>query len=134
MEKVLLWLYIVNVTLVIIHEMDSAYWKEWELFKMKPLFKSIREPEIAGFLIVHIPLLIPFLYGIIEVYKMSKFGLILSFILGVIGIGAFIIHFIFLRKGYQQFNTFVSKLILIILLTSSLIQLIIATILYLKIT
>ncbi|MHA1463081.1 MAG: DUF6713 family protein, partial [Candidatus Heimdallarchaeota archaeon] len=29
------WLYMVNAVLLILHEIDSAYWKEWELFKMR---------------------------------------------------------------------------------------------------
>jgi len=34
MADLLLWLYLANAVLLINHEIDSAYWKEWELFKL----------------------------------------------------------------------------------------------------
>jgi hypothetical protein len=43
MFELLLWLYLVNAVLLINHEIDSAYWKEWELFKLPG--------SISGFLI-----------------------------------------------------------------------------------
>jgi hypothetical protein len=32
--KFLFWIYMINAILLISHEIDSAYWKEWELFKL----------------------------------------------------------------------------------------------------
>ena len=32
MEQLLLWLYLADAVLLITHEIDSAYWKEWNLF------------------------------------------------------------------------------------------------------
>ena len=29
MEDTLFWLYLVNAVILIVHEIDSAYWKEW---------------------------------------------------------------------------------------------------------
>ena len=54
-SKVLFWLYLANAILLIIHEIDSAFWKEWELFKLPG--------GINGFLILHFPLLFLILYG-----------------------------------------------------------------------
>ena len=34
MTDLLVWLYLTNAVLLINHEIDSAYWKEWELFKL----------------------------------------------------------------------------------------------------
>jgi len=34
MADFLFWLYLSNSILLINHEIDSAYWKEWELFKL----------------------------------------------------------------------------------------------------
>lgn len=45
---ILLWLYVVNTVLLINHEIDSAYWHEWELFNMKG--------GVEGFLLIHLPL------------------------------------------------------------------------------
>jgi hypothetical protein len=41
----LFWFYFMNAILLIVHEIDSAYWKEWELFKLRG--------GITGFLIIH---------------------------------------------------------------------------------
>ena len=45
MEKILFWIYLANAVLLISHEIDSAYWKEWDLFKLPG--------GITGFLIIH---------------------------------------------------------------------------------
>ena len=29
MVSLIVWAYLLNSTLIIVHEMDSAYWKEW---------------------------------------------------------------------------------------------------------
>jgi len=46
--KILFWLYLINAILLINHEIDSAFWKEWELFKLLG--------GIGGFLILHFPI------------------------------------------------------------------------------
>ena len=69
------WLYFVNAILLICHEIESAYWKEWELFKMKG--------GITLFVIIHIPLVALILYGLIEFYLTSIIGAIFSFVLSV---------------------------------------------------
>jgi hypothetical protein len=45
MFDLLTWIYLVNATLLIVHEIDSAYWKEWELFKLPG--------GAGGFVILH---------------------------------------------------------------------------------
>jgi hypothetical protein len=105
MFDILLWLYLVNAVLLINHEIDSAYWKEWELFKLPG--------GITGFLIIHFPLLFLVLYGLIEVYKQSDTGLILSLVLGAAGIFAFCIHMFFIKKGREEFKIAISIFILV---------------------
>jgi len=107
-------LYLINAVLLINHEIDSAYWKEWELFKLPG--------GINGFLIIHFPLLLFLLYGLILVYEQSLPGLIFSLILSFGGIFAFSIHTYFIKKGRNEFRTPVSLFILISTLIVSLIQ------------
>jgi hypothetical protein len=64
----LVWVYLTNSVLLINHEIDSAYWKEWDLFKLPG--------DITGFLILHFPILFFILYGLILVVKQSAAGLI----------------------------------------------------------
>lgn len=104
MQTTLIWLYISNLTLLILHEMDSVYWKEWELFKLKG--------GLAGFLIMHAPLLFVFFVGMIWLYEGHTAGQIISLILSAFGLGALVIHSIFLRRGHPEFNAPVSRIIL----------------------
>jgi hypothetical protein len=113
-SKVLFWLYLTNAILLIIHEIDSAFWKEWELFKLPG--------GIGGFLIMHVPLLFLILYGLVLVSQQSFLGLIISLILGAGGIFAFCIHAAFIRRGRHEFNTPISRSILTLMLVVSTIQ------------
>ena len=117
MGELLLWLYLANSVLLINHEIDSAYGKEWELFKLPG--------GITGFLLLHFPLLLFILYGLILVSKHSASGLFFSFILCFGGIFAFVIHTYFLRKGRREFDKPISKCILVAILFVSIIQLVV---------
>jgi hypothetical protein len=117
MEEFLFWLYLSNSILLINHEIDSAYWKEWELFKFPG--------GITGFLLIHFPLLFFVLYGLVLVSKPSLPGLIFSLILCLGGIFAFSIHTYFLKKGRNQFDKSISKFILAAIFIVSIIQFIV---------
>ena len=115
MVDLLFWLYISNAVLLINHEIDSAYWREWELFKLPG--------GITGFLLLHFPILFFVLYGLVLVTRNISSGLIFSLILSLGGLFAFTIHTYFLRKGRPQFNTLISRVIIWLILTVSVIQL-----------
>ncbi len=51
-------LYIINATLLLLHEIESAYEKEWEILKLPG--------KITGFLLLHIPIIVLLFYGLIE--------------------------------------------------------------------
>jgi hypothetical protein len=114
MSGILFWIYLVNAILLINHEIDSAYWKEWDLFKLPG--------GISGFLIIHFPLLFLVLYGLVLVYQGSFSGLIFSMILSLSGIFAFCIHLFFIKRGRNEFKTPVSLFILSATLIVSIIQ------------
>lgn len=114
MGEALFWIYLVNAVLLINHEIDSAYWREWELFRLPG--------GIAGFLTIHFPLLFAVLYGLVEVYKGSWAGLMFSLVLSLSGVFAFSIHTFFIRRGKPQFNAPVSLFILWATLLVSLVQ------------
>ncbi len=110
----LFWVYLVNVVLLILHEMDSAYWKEWDLFHLPG--------GLAGFLLIHLPLLALGLYGLVLVSRHEPSGLVYSLVLGLAGIAAFGIHSYFLRRGRPEFNVPFSKLLLAVIFLLSLLQ------------
>lgn len=114
MVRLLTWVYLINATLLIVHEIDSAYWEEWKLFRLPG--------GLQGFLLIHVPLIAFILYGLLEVNIMSSLGHIISMVIGLGGIFAFSIHTYFIRKGNEQFNTLASQTLLYLTLMCSLIQ------------
>jgi hypothetical protein len=114
MWDILLWVYLTNAVLLILHEIDSAYWKEWELFRLPG--------GVTAFLLVHIPILLLVLYGLVLVSQRTFAGLILSLILGFAGVFAFSIHIYFIRRGRDEFKSPVSVAILVATLVLSLVQ------------
>ena len=114
MFEILFWVYLVDIVLLILHEMDSAYWKEWELFHLPG--------GLGGFLLIHFPLYFLGLYGLIPLSQGVHAGLVYSLVISLAGLAAFSIHTWFLRRGHPQFNVPVSKLILWATLIVSLAQ------------
>ena len=114
MWELLFWIYMVNAVLLIDHEIDSGYWKEWELFRLPG--------GITGFLIIHLPMLFIILYGLVLVSEGAFWGLVISIVLAAGGIFAFIIHTYFIRKGREEFKTPMSQFILWATLLTSIVQ------------
>ncbi len=114
MFEVLFWLYLVNSVLLIVHEIDSAYWKEWDLLRLPG--------GVTGFLILHLPLVFLVLYGLILVFQQTFAGLVFSCLLSAGGIIAFFIHMTFIKKGRSEFKVPVSIFILVSTLVVSLVQ------------
>jgi len=114
MYEILFWLYFINAALLIVHEIDSAYWREWELFKLPG--------GLTGFLIIHIPLVMVVQYGIILIFQQSTCGIIISLVVSFSGIFAFFIHQYFIKKGHTEFTPVISQFILISIFIISLVQ------------
>lgn len=115
MWDALFWAYLVNATLLIVHEIDSAYWKEWELFRLPG--------GIGFFLLLHVPLVGLILWGLAELMLQSTAGLIMSLVLVAGGLFAFCAHMIFIKLGREQFKTPASIILLVATLLASLTQL-----------
>ncbi len=101
--KAITLLYVINATLLLLHEIESAYEKEWEILKLPG--------KITGFLLLHIPIIIIIFYGLMEIEKETTPGLILGVILGIGGIIPFAVHnIIFKRPG--QFSLPISNAVM----------------------
>lgn len=118
MHAPLFWIYLLNAVLLILHEMDSAYWKEWELFRLPG--------RIGFFLAVHVPILAALLLGLVFLALDQKAGLWISLVAAAGGLAAFGIHTVFLRKGRPEFSTRPSRAILYGLLAGSALQAVLA--------
>jgi hypothetical protein len=95
--------YLVNATLLLLHEIESAYEKEWEILKLPG--------TISGFLTMHIPLILLLFYGMLEIDKHSHFGLILGIISGIGGLIPFLVHKILVRRK-DHFNLLISNIVI----------------------
>ena len=114
MYEALFWIYLLNAVVLINHEIDSAYWKEWELFRLPG--------GVTGFLLLHFPILLFVLYGPVQVREGTRTGLVFSLILAGGGIFAFVIHSWFIRRGREEFTSAISRTILYLTLVLSLMQ------------
>ena len=114
MWEILFWVYVVNAVFLINHEVDSAYWKEWNLIGLPG--------GITFFLLLHFPLFFLVIYGVVLLDRGASSGLIFSLALGLVGIIAFSIHTYFIKKGRDEFKTPISQFILISTLIISIAQ------------
>jgi hypothetical protein len=101
--KLLTILFIFNAALLLIHEIESAYEKEWQILNL-PF-------GINGFLIIHIPIILVLFYGALEIDKQSYAGLVLGIITGAGGIIPFLVHKILVRRK-DHFNSLISNVII----------------------
>jgi len=114
MQNILFWIYLLNAVLLINHEIDSAYWREWDLFRLPG--------DIGGFLLLHFPLLFLVLYGLVLVSRFTFVGLVFSFVLSFAGLFVFTAHMWFIKKGRKEFRAPISIFILFSTLLVSIVQ------------
>ncbi len=95
--------FILNASLLLLHEIESSYEREWEILKLPG--------KITGFLILHIPILLILFYGVVEIEKQTQFGLVLGFISGIGGIIPFLVHRVIIRR-MDRFNLLISSVLI----------------------
>lgn len=101
--KPITMIYILNATLLLLHEIESAYEKEWEILGLPG--------RISGFLLLHVPIIVVIFLGLIEIEKLSALGLILGILFGIGGIVPFLVHKLFVKRN-GRFNRGLSHLII----------------------
>ncbi|HCY87826.1 MAG TPA: hypothetical protein DHV36_22005, partial [Desulfobacteraceae bacterium] len=94
-----------------LHEIESAYEREWKLLGLLG--------KITGFLLLHIPIILLLLYGLVEIEKRTAAGFILGILLGLGGVIPFIVHKIFFKRP-DQFNLPISNAIIYLNMLSGL--------------
>ena len=95
--------------MLLLHEIESAYEKEWEILKLPG--------KITGFLLFHIPILLLIFYGLVEIEKTSATGLILGILLGIGGVIPLIVHKVVVKTP-DHFNRPMSNAIIYLNLLS----------------
>lgn len=97
-------LYLFTTLLLLVHQIDSAYWQEWRLFRLPG--------GIEVFLVANAILIAPFLFGLLRMQTEPRIGARFGIALSVIGIGAFSLHTWLWLQGHLEFRTPVSIAIL----------------------
>lgn len=98
------WLYPAVASLLVVHEIDSAFWREWDLFGLPG-----GEP---GFLLVHLPLLAAVFWGHRQVVAGRRAGAWASLCLAAAGLLAPALHSAFLAAGRPEFRAAASLAVL----------------------
>jgi ABC-type transport system involved in cytochrome c biogenesis permease subunit len=102
------------LVLLVTHEIDSAFWHEWNLFTLPG--------GIDLFLILNLVLLLLFLYGFEKVVKWEKGAALFSYLLAFSGIFAFVIHSYFILNDNPEFTSVISFGILLLTFVTSVAQ------------
>lgn len=112
----LVWLFLLNVVLLTVHEIDSAYWHEWELLRLPG--------GIQLFLILHVPLLGGILFGFWRVVLWERGAGLFSYAVAGIGVGAVALHTVLILAGNPEFRKPVSLMVLAGVLVVSCLQIV----------
>ena len=97
-------LYLANTALLVAHEIDSAYWHEWELFHLPG--------GVQLFVVLNLLLVLGFLWGIPVIVLGQPGGRIFQWLLVAAGFLAPILHGVFLSGGDLRFRNGVSLSVL----------------------
>lgn len=95
--------YITNAVLLILHEIESGYEKEWEILKLPG--------KITGFLLLHIPIIFILFYGLYGIISYPQARGVLAIIMGTAGFIPFIVHKIIVNKK-EHFNKPISNILI----------------------
>ena len=114
MWRVLRVLYVANAALLLVHEIDSAYWREWDLLGLPG--------GEEGFLVVHLPLAALVVWGYGRLVEGARAGALVALLLAGAGLAAAAIHAALLAAGHPEFRAPVSIGILAVTLAVSLVQ------------
>jgi len=99
----LIFFYIFNASLLILHEIESAYEKEWEILKL-PV-------KLTGFILLHLPMLFLFFYGLYFMIEHPQTKTTISILAGSTGLIPFVVHKIIINKK-EHFNKTISNILI----------------------
>jgi hypothetical protein len=108
--------YLLTMSLLIFHQIDAAYWKEWEMFYLPG--------GIQGFLLFNIVIIPIILVGYKRLITRSSHANLYSYLCAGLAILTFVIHTGFALLGSMQFDLPLSMAIIVLCLMSGVWQMI----------
>jgi len=100
---VLEFIYILNITLLLLHEIESGYEKELEILKIPG--------KITSFLVLHIPIIFISFFGFYCIIQYPQSRIVISIIMGSAGFIPFFVHKVIVKKK-GHFDKVISNIII----------------------
>ncbi len=98
-----IWVYIITASFLLLHELESAYEREWEILLLPG--------KITGFLILHIPIFVLLFWSVLELERGTGLGFLMGALFGGAGLLPLLVHRVLVRRK-DRFQRFSSSLIL----------------------
>lgn len=103
--------YFWTMLLLILHQVDAAYWREWEMFHVPG--------GIQGFLVFNLAAIALVLVGYRHVLLGTPRAILYACVCAALGVGTCLIHAGFALAGLQQFHLPLSIAIIVLCLASA---------------
>ncbi|HLA31945.1 MAG TPA: DUF6713 family protein [Pseudomonas sp.] len=107
--------YFSTLCLLVLHQIDAAYWREWEMFHLPGGIQGY-----LAFNLLAIPIL---LLGYTQVVLGGDKAILFARLCAALGALTFLIHAGFALAGFSQFHLPLSMALIVLCLTSALWQL-----------
>ena len=95
--------YVLNAAILILHEIESAYWKEWEILGIPG--------GMSVFVALHLPLVAVLFWGAIEIVLGTRTGFWIALASGACGLLPLFVHRVLVRKP-GSFNAPITSILL----------------------
>jgi hypothetical protein len=96
LTRTLEWLYLANAVVLLVHQMDAAYWQEWQLFHLPG--------GLSLFLALNVPIVLLVLAGYGAVVARRSSAVAYSWGLAAAGLFAVAFHAAYLLAGHTAFR------------------------------
>lgn len=103
--------YFWTMLLLILHQVDAAYWREWEMFHVPG--------GIQGFLVFNLAAIAVVLVGYRHVLLATRRAPLYAGVCAALGVGTCLIHAGFALAGLEQFHLPLSMAIIVLCLASA---------------
>lgn len=107
-------LYAVNLALLLTHQVDAAYQREWEMMGVPG--------GIEFFLMFNLAVSLPLILGYRSIVKNTRRARAAELCLAGVGLLTLVIHVVFFALGHNEFKEIESQLIFISILITSVFQ------------